>query len=71
MFRASYRGTPVRVQTEICASDQDFTHLNLGGEGVVLSSCGSPFGIGTDLAGSIRIPAAYNGIFGLKPTRRK
>ncbi|XP_003747580.1 fatty-acid amide hydrolase 2-B [Galendromus occidentalis] len=39
-----------------------------GGEGAILASCGSPFGIGTDIAGSIRVPAAYNGVFGLKPT---
>lgn len=27
-----------------------------------------PFALGTDGGGSIRVPAAYNGIFGLKPT---
>lgn len=39
-----------------------------GGEGALVSAAGSPVGIGTDIGGSIRIPAHFNGIFGLKPT---
>lgn len=39
-----------------------------GGEGSLISACGSPLGIGTDIGGSIRIPSAVNGIFGHKPT---
>uniref|UniRef100_A0AC34FKX3 Amidase domain-containing protein n=1 Tax=Panagrolaimus sp. ES5 TaxID=591445 RepID=A0AC34FKX3_9BILA len=39
-----------------------------GGEGALIASSGSIFGIGSDLAGSIRVPAAFNGIFGLKPS---
>ncbi|KAK8762642.1 hypothetical protein V5799_026095 [Amblyomma americanum] len=39
-----------------------------GGEGSLLASAGSLIGLGTDLAGSVRIPAAYCGIFGHKPT---
>ncbi|MBK5230631.1 MAG: amidase [Thermoleophilia bacterium] len=39
-----------------------------GGEGAAIGSGGSPFGIGTDIAGSIRVPAFFNGIFGHKPT---
>lgn len=39
-----------------------------GGEGVLLAMRGSPLGIGTDIGGSIRIPSAFNGLFGLKPT---
>uniref|UniRef100_A0A1I7SL06 Amidase domain-containing protein n=1 Tax=Bursaphelenchus xylophilus TaxID=6326 RepID=A0A1I7SL06_BURXY len=38
-----------------------------GGEGALISAEGSVIGIGSDLAGSIRIPALFNGIFGLKP----
>ncbi|EFX90254.1 hypothetical protein DAPPUDRAFT_205366 [Daphnia pulex] len=40
-----------------------------GGEAALLCSGGSPFGIGSDIGGSIRMPAFFNGIFGHKPTR--
>lgn len=39
-----------------------------GGEGALLALRGSVLGIGTDIAGSIRIPATANGIYGFKPT---
>ncbi|CAL4114923.1 unnamed protein product, partial [Meganyctiphanes norvegica] len=39
-----------------------------GGEGCIQSSCGSPFGIGSDIGGSIRMPSFFNGIFGHKPS---
>ena len=39
-----------------------------GGEGAAIGSGGSPIGIGTDLGGSIRLPAFFNGIFGHKPS---
>lgn len=39
-----------------------------GGEAAILAVGGSPFGIGSDIAGSIRIPAAMCGVFGHKPT---
>ena len=39
-----------------------------GGEGAIISAGGSPFGIGSDLGGSIRMPAFFNGIFGHKPS---
>lgn len=41
-----------------------------GGEGAIIAAGGSPFGIGTDIGGSIRIPAAFCGIAGHKPTGR-
>lgn len=39
-----------------------------GGEGSLVALRGSPLGIGTDIAGSIRTPANFNGVFGLCPT---
>ncbi|KAF4984102.1 hypothetical protein FZEAL_641 [Fusarium zealandicum] len=39
-----------------------------GGEGALLSFRGSPLGVGTDIAGSIRIPSLCCGIYGFKPT---
>jgi amidase len=39
-----------------------------GGEAATIAAHLSPAGLGTDLSGSIRIPANFCGIFGLKPT---
>ena len=39
-----------------------------GGEGAIVGAGGSPFGIGTDVGGSIRTPAFCNGVFGHKPS---
>lgn len=39
-----------------------------GGEGAIVASGGSPFGLGSDIGGSIRMPAFFNGVFGHKPT---
>ncbi|KFV71594.1 Fatty-acid amide hydrolase 2, partial [Struthio camelus australis] len=39
-----------------------------GGEGCVLAAAGSVIGVGSDIGGSIRMPAFFNGIFGHKPT---
>ncbi|KAL1743031.1 amidase signature domain-containing protein [Schizophyllum fasciatum] len=42
-----------------------------GGEGALIALKGSPLGIGTDIGGSIRIPSAFNGLYGLRPTMRR
>uniref|UniRef100_A0A915BV84 Amidase domain-containing protein n=1 Tax=Parascaris univalens TaxID=6257 RepID=A0A915BV84_PARUN len=39
-----------------------------GGEGALISACGSVTGLGSDIGGSIRMPSFFNGVFGLKPT---
>ena len=39
-----------------------------GGEGALIGLRGSPLGFGTDIGGSIRIPAAFNGLYGIRPT---
>lgn len=39
-----------------------------GGEAALIASAGSVVGIGSDIAGSIRIPANFCGVFGHKPT---
>lgn len=39
-----------------------------GGEGAIVGAGGTPFGLGADIGGSIRMPAFFNGVFGHKPT---
>jgi amidase len=39
-----------------------------GGEAALIAARGSPMGLGSDCAGSVRLPAAFCGIAGLKPT---
>ncbi|CAK7238286.1 hypothetical protein SEUCBS140593_010512 [Sporothrix eucalyptigena] len=39
-----------------------------GGEGALVAFRGSPLGVGSDIAGSIRIPSFCCGIYGFKPT---
>jgi fatty acid amide hydrolase 2 len=41
-----------------------------GGEGAAVGSGFAPIGLGTDIGGSIRLPAFFNGVFGHKPTGR-
>ncbi|KAK4937079.1 hypothetical protein LTR10_022202 [Elasticomyces elasticus] len=42
-----------------------------GGEGALVGMFGSPMGIGTDIAGSIRVPCAFNGLYGIRPSTRR
>ncbi len=39
-----------------------------GGEGAIVGAGASPFGLGSDVGGSIRMPAFFNGVFGHKPS---
>lgn len=39
-----------------------------GGEGALIGAGASPMGFGTDIGGSIRIPSAFQGLYGLRPT---
>lgn len=42
-----------------------------GGEGALIAMRGSPLGVGTDIGGSIRVPAMCNGIYGIKPSANR
>lgn len=39
-----------------------------GGEGALVGASGSMIGLGTDIGGSVRIPACLQGLYGLSPT---
>ncbi len=39
-----------------------------GGEAAIIAAGGSPLGLGTDLGGSIRVPAAFCRVAGLRPS---
>jgi amidase len=39
-----------------------------GGESALICLKGSPIGFGTDIGGSIRIPAGFNGLYGIRPS---
>jgi aspartyl-tRNA(Asn)/glutamyl-tRNA(Gln) amidotransferase subunit A len=40
-----------------------------GGEAAALAAALTPLGVGTDLAGSVRAPAAWTGVYGLRTSR--
>ncbi|KAH7915795.1 general amidase [Hygrophoropsis aurantiaca] len=39
-----------------------------GGEGALVALKGSPLGVGSDIGGSVRIPANFCGLYGLRPS---
>lgn len=62
--RPSGSGPPVRHPLDCNRSPGGSS----SGEAVALASGASPLGIGSDSGGSIRLPAAWCGVFGFKPT---
>lgn len=42
-----------------------------GGEGALMGLKGSPLGFGSDIGGSVRIPAAFNGQYGMRPSGQR
>ena len=42
-----------------------------GGDGALIAMRGSPIAPSSDIGGSIRVPAAYNGLYSLKPTAER
>ncbi|TQV94435.1 amidase [Cordyceps javanica] len=42
-----------------------------GGEAALIAQRGSPLGIASDIGGSIRVPAAFNGMYGFKPSGKR
>lgn len=41
------------------------------GEGAITAMKGSVFGMGSDIGGSIRVPAAFCGVWGLRPSQKR
>ncbi|KAF9452079.1 amidase signature enzyme [Macrolepiota fuliginosa MF-IS2] len=39
-----------------------------GGEGALIALKGSPLGVGSDIGGSVRIPAGFTGLYGFRPS---
>ncbi|KAI9657849.1 MAG: Acetamidase [Alyxoria varia] len=58
--------------TGYCPNPRNRAHISSGGssggEGALIHARGSCLGFGTDIGGSIRIPAGFNGLYGVKPS---
>ncbi|XP_070687938.1 fatty-acid amide hydrolase 1 [Pempheris klunzingeri] len=59
---------PIYGQTLNPHNHQKTSGGSSGGEGALIGGGGSVLGIGSDIGGSIRIPASFCGICGFKPT---
>ncbi|KAJ6503296.1 general amidase [Mycena vitilis] len=42
-----------------------------GGEGALIALKGSPLGVGSDIGGSVRIPAGFCGVYGFRPSSNR
>ena len=66
-----FKGVTDSPVTGICRNPWDLDKTpggSSGGAGAAVASGLGPLAIGTDGAGSIRIPSSFSGIFGLKPS---
>lgn len=61
-------GNPIYGQTKNPHNLQKTSGGSSGGEGALIGGGGSLVGFGSDIGGSIRIPASFCGICGFKPT---
>ncbi len=59
---------PVWGRTENAYDARRTAGGSSGGEGASIGAGFAPIGLGTDIGGSIRLPAFFNGCFGHKPT---
>ena len=58
---------PLFGRTSNPYSDKHTSGGSSGGEAALLAMSGSALGVGSDIGGSLRIPASYCGIYSLKP----
>jgi amidase len=61
-------GAPVYARPNHPLDSQRTPGGSSSGEAVIIAAGGSPIGLGSDSGGSIRLPAAWCGVAGLKPT---
>ena len=61
--------TACYLGTTVCPYNRNLTAGgSSGGEGAVIGMHASPLGVGSDIGGSVRSPAAACGIYSFKPT---
>ena len=74
VIRDGHKKTYSKACPQFEAIDPTLAHINCqftGGESALIGGGGSVLGVGTDIAGSVRVPANYCGIASLKPTARR
>jgi len=64
-------GNPIFGETVNCLNSKLSPGGSSGGEACLIGGGGSVLGIGSDVGGSLRIPAHFCGITTLKPTRAR